>query len=94
MAVCPNCNGRGEIYGPPGVMKISADWKTCPSCHGTGEVSGYWRKCDKCSGWGEIGRLINPDPCPICNGRGIVRSRASRETGRGRRGRSIHIHFD
>jgi len=94
MAVCPNCNGERKIYGPPGALKINADWKRCPSCRGTGEVRGYWRKCGNCGGWGEVGYLINPDPCPECNGRGIVPSRASEESGKKRRGRSIRIDFD
>ena len=93
MAVCPNCNGKGKIYGPPDAMKISAHWKTCPSCLGKGEVSGHWRKCDGCNGWGEVGYLINPDPCSECNGRGIVPSRASGESDKSRRKRSIRIDF-
>ncbi len=95
MAVCPNCNGRGKIYGPAGALKMNAVWKNCPSCQGKGEVSGYWRKCDRCSGWGEVGYVfLNPDPCPDCNGRGIVPSRASGESDKGRRGRSIRIDID
>ena len=95
MAVCPNCNGSKEIYGPPEALKINAFWKKCPSCHGSGEVSGYWRRCDRCGGWGEVGYvLLNPDPCPECIGRGIVPSRGSGESGKKRGGRSIHIHLD
>jgi DnaJ-class molecular chaperone len=95
MAVCPNCNERGKIYGPPGTLKMNAHWKECPSCHGTGEVQGYWRKCNRCKGWGEVGYVfISPDPCPECNGRGIVPDRAPDESDKKQRGRSIRIDFD
>ena len=92
MAVCPNCNGRGNIEGPPGVEILRYE-KKCPSCHGTGEVSGPWRICDECEGWGTVGEIFSTR-CDNCNGRGIVPSRASGESGRRRRGRDIHIHFD
>ena len=91
MAVCPNCNERGKIFGPPwgGILQ---HWKTCPSCGGTGKVTGYWRKCKICEGWGDDGEII-PSLCQTCNGRGIVRSRSERPD-KPRRGRSVHIHFD
>jgi DnaJ-class molecular chaperone len=95
MAVCPNCNGRGEIYGPHGALKMNAVWKKCPSCRGAGDVDGYWRKCDRCKGWGEVGYVfLNPDPCPECNARGIVPSRPPEESHKERKARSIHIDID
>ena len=94
MAVCPNCNGKKMVYGPPDVWELDAEWKKCPSCLGTGAVSGYWRKCDSCRGWGEVGSWVNPEHCTECNGRGVVPSRATGESGKKRRARSIRIDFD
>lgn len=74
MFTCPNCNRQGKIYGPLGVIKMHAGWKTCPSCQGSGVIAQRnRRKCPECGGWGEVGMiLMSPDPCPTCNGRGIV----------------------
>ena len=97
MAVCPNCNERKKIYGSPDALLIPPRWKGCPSCDETGHVSGAnWRKCGSCGGWGEILKLtsLGPEPCTECNGRGIVPSKASEESGKKRRGRSIRIDFD
>jgi DnaJ-class molecular chaperone len=96
MAVCPNCNAVGKIYGPPSAiaMKAIAHWRTCPSCYRTGVVSGYWRRCDRCKGWGEVGYVINPNPCPECNGRGIVPSIALGELDKRQRKPSMNISFD
>jgi hypothetical protein len=46
-----------------------------------------------CKRWGNNGEII-PTRYDKCNGRGIVPSRASGEAARGRRGWSVHIHFD
>jgi DnaJ-class molecular chaperone len=76
MANCPNCNGVGEIEGPPGAMVINSRTKTCPMCNGSGEVSPdvprWWSVCPRCRGWGEVGMQIMPQTCPTCNGRGMI----------------------
>jgi len=93
MAVCPNCNGRGKIYGPPYEWEIDRYWKKCPSCNVTGQVQGSWRKCDDCGGWGEVAPGIDPVRCPVCNGVGILPSGGTRAPRKKRAGRSIHIHL-
>ena len=74
MFTCPNCNRTGKIYGPPDTIAAQTHWKTCPSCVGKGVIPEYnRRKCPECEGWGEVGMvLMNPEPCPNCNARGIV----------------------
>lgn len=34
MGVCKNCNGNGEIEGPPGAMPIELQTKVCPRAAG------------------------------------------------------------
>ena len=76
MANCPNCNGVGEIEGPPRAPMIAAIIKTCPTCQGSGavstEIARWWDICDICEGWGEVGMQIAPQTCPSCRGRGMV----------------------
>ena len=76
MANCPNCNGVGQIEGPPGAMIVSTTTKTCPTCRGSGEVTTeiarWWEICDECGGWGKVGMLIAPQTCSSCRGRGMV----------------------
>ena len=74
---CSECNGRGA--------KNSADIKTCPACHGTGQVErvvrqGFFQSvtystCQQCGGEGKI--ISNP--CRNCGGTGLVRKRESIE---------------
>jgi len=76
MANCPNCNGERKLEGPPGVPRISAQIKTCPTCRGSGEVTTeiarLWEICDECSGWGSVGMMIAPSTCSSCRGRGMI----------------------
>ncbi|MFW5946301.1 MAG: molecular chaperone DnaJ [Candidatus Natronoplasma sp.] len=68
-AQCEECGGTGSRTGGT---------KTCPKCGGSGEVKRAQRRgfqqvvriteCDQCDGTGEIVE----DPCPQCNGRGVV----------------------
>ena len=70
---CPDCGGRGA--------KSSADVKTCPACHGTGQVQRVvnsifgqtvtYSTCQQCGGEGKI--ISNP--CRTCGGTGLVRQR-------------------
>ena len=74
---CQECHGRGA--------KNSADIKTCPACHGTGQVErvvrqGFFQSvtystCQQCGGEGKI--ISNP--CRNCGGTGLVRKRESIE---------------
>ena len=74
---CSECHGRGA--------KNSADIKTCPACHGTGQVErvvrqGFFQSvtystCQQCGGEGKI--ISNP--CRNCGGTGLVRKRESIE---------------
>ena len=74
---CLTCNGSGA--------RIGTDVVTCPQCHGRGQISqshGFFtmaRTCPRCQGEGEIIQ----DPCPSCNGRGLVRNT-----------REIKLHID
>jgi DnaJ-class molecular chaperone len=76
LANCPNCNGVGEIEGPPGAPIIATTTKTCPTCRGSGEVATeiarWWEICDECGGWGKVGMQIAPQTCSSCRGRGMV----------------------
>ena len=70
---CPECGGRGA--------RSSADVKTCPACHGTGQVQRVtntflgqtvtYSTCQQCGGEGKI--ISNP--CRSCGGSGLVRKR-------------------
>lgn len=70
---CTECNGKGA--------KSSADIKTCPACHGTGQVkrvmNGFlgqtisYSTCQQCGGEGKI----VSNPCRKCNGTGLERKR-------------------
>lgn len=70
---CTECGGRGA--------KNSADIKTCPACHGTGQVKRVmngifgqtisYSTCQQCGGEGKI--ISNP--CRKCNGTGLERKR-------------------
>jgi len=67
---CPTCGGSGA--------KAGSDVKTCDKCGGSGQVTmrrqtafGVIQQtvvCDKCHGEGKI----IADPCPNCNGTGVV----------------------
>jgi DnaJ-class molecular chaperone len=76
MANYPNCNGYGELEGPPGIPRISMQTKTCPTCRGSGEVpTDIARWLDirpECDGWRTVGMMINPSYCPTCRGRGMI----------------------
>jgi len=73
MVPCPDCNGRGA--------KSSADIKTCPACHGTGQIKRVansifgqtiqYSTCQQCGGEGKI--ITNP--CRNCSGTGLVRKK-------------------
>jgi molecular chaperone DnaJ len=64
--VCSTCGGSGS---QPGTSP-----RTCPTCMGSGSVTqgrGFMQMsqtCPTCHGEG----TINPNPCRICNGRGVV----------------------
>ncbi len=70
---CTECGGKGA--------KNSADIKTCPACHGTGQVkrvmNGFlgqtisYSTCQQCGGEGKI----VSNPCRKCNGTGLERKR-------------------
>jgi molecular chaperone DnaJ len=63
---CSTCGGSGS---QPGTTR-----RTCPTCMGAGSVSKgkgfmqFAQTCSTCHGEG----TINPSPCRICGGRGIV----------------------
>ncbi|HET7319914.1 MAG TPA: molecular chaperone DnaJ [Nitrospirota bacterium] len=63
---CSTCGGSGS---QPGTSP-----RTCPTCMGSGSVTqgrGFMQMsqtCPTCHGEG----TINPNPCRICNGRGVV----------------------
>src|SRR5512143_2491108 len=63
---CTTCGGSGS---QPGTSP-----RTCPTCMGSGSVTqgrGFMQMsqtCPTCHGDG----TINPNPCRICNGRGVV----------------------
>ena len=69
---CENCKGTGAR---PGTSP-----QTCPTCKGSGQVRVTQntafgriqnvRVCETCHGEGKV---VN-DPCPKCNGRGVVRT--------------------
>ncbi len=65
-ATCAACGGTGA---QPGTSR-----RTCPTCKGAGSVSqgrGFMQisqPCPTCHGEG----TINPNPCRICGGRGVV----------------------
>ncbi len=67
MASCEGCHGKGA---KPGTSP-----KTCSACRGSGQVrfqQGFFsiaKTCGQCNGQGT---LIS-DPCPKCQGQGIVR---------------------
>ena len=68
--ICDNCKGTGIKPGKEPVR--------CPRCGGTGQIRHTRRTafgvftsittCDYCKGEGTIIR----DPCPICNGKGVL----------------------
>ncbi len=67
---CHDCGGKGT--------KNSADIKTCPACHGTGQVqrgnNPFFVTFSTCQQCGGEGRIIN-NPCRTCGGSGLVRKR-------------------
>ncbi|HAL92072.1 MAG TPA: hypothetical protein DCM68_03505 [Verrucomicrobia bacterium] len=78
---CAICMGTGRVLGQPGEKAI------CPICQGVGfrmirRFDAADRICPFCSG---MGRVELPDTgvvgtCPRCDGRGLVRSRATAES--------------
>ena len=67
MATCETCDGNGA---KPGTKA-----KTCSGCRGSGQVrfqQGFFsiaKTCGQCSGQG----TVIGDPCPKCQGQGVVR---------------------
>ncbi len=54
-AVCPECNGSGNVTQTAGAMKFSL---TCPRCEGTGRLR---NKCSACHGDGVIAKSETVD---------------------------------
>lgn len=48
-AICPTCQGRGQVIRSQGFFQIST---TCPTCHGQGQI--ITDPCRKCSGRGKV----------------------------------------
>jgi len=81
MAVCPNCDGKGNKLEE---LKFGLRNISCPTCLGTGNVDSPWDKkkiCSACDGLGHIyadpkgfqkGFISSKTRCNKCEGRGMV----------------------
>jgi DnaJ-class molecular chaperone len=81
MAVCPNCDGKGNKLEE---LKFGLRNISCPTCMGTGKVDPPWDKkkiCSACNGLGYMyadpkgykkGFISSKTGCKKCAGRGMV----------------------
>lgn len=81
MAVCPNCEGKGNKLEE---LKFGLRNISCPTCLGNGNVDSPWDKkkiCPVCDGLGygyadlkgfKKGFISSKTRCKKCEGRGMV----------------------
>lgn len=70
---------------PSNFVLCHAKPKTCPACNGEGDIlhDDWYEECGHCDGKGVVGgcrRVMVEEPCPVCNGRGIVETKPIAET--------------
>jgi molecular chaperone DnaJ len=76
-AVCPECNGSGNVTQMAGAMRFSL---TCPKCEGTGRLT---NKCTTCHG---DGRISHPETVEVRIPPGAQQGSRLRVPGKGNAG--------